>query len=145
MLPRSTFPASQRQTGMEHPSLAPLNLESFGYSLEDSSTLSGHTEASGPGSLPTFQLFRDKKVTNLHLCSPPCAQLRVEESVAYQHRVVLGGSRLPLPWLPGHSSHLQDWAVGLPGVYSIGGQVGGRPGRVRDTGTCCRRGSWRNC
>ena len=56
--------------------------------------------ASPPDSLPTFQMFREKKV-------------KVEEELRYDYRVRLGGERQVLPWLPPLTSSIDDWEVFL--------------------------------
>ena len=66
-----------------------------------------------PDSLPTFQMFREKK-------------LKVESELRYHYRVVLGTENPCLPWFGSVKSSIDDWSLAtesgeeesLPDIFS---------------------------
>ena len=76
---------------------------------EDTVSVSQEEEGEGEGedvSLPTFQMFREKK-------------RKVSEEVRYHHRVWLDADSPALPWLSPLTSSISDWAL----RGEAGGQV----------------------
>ena len=61
--------------------------------------------SSAPESLPTFQMFREKKI-------------KVEEEMKYSYRVMLGGDKQPIPWLAMKKSLIKDWEIKLQNDYA---------------------------
>ena len=61
--------------------------------------------SSAPESLPTFQMFREKKI-------------KVEEEMKYSYRVMLGGDKQPIPWLAMNKSHIEDWEIQFQNDYA---------------------------
>ena len=61
--------------------------------------------SSAPESLPTFQMFREKKT-------------KVEEEMKYNYRVMLGGEKQPIYWLAVNRSHIDDWEIQFQNDYA---------------------------
>ena len=61
--------------------------------------------SSAPESLPTFQMFREKKI-------------KVEEEMKYSYRVMLGGEKQPIHWLAINKSHIEDWEIQFQNDYA---------------------------
>ena len=61
--------------------------------------------SSVPESLPTFQMFREKKI-------------KVEEEMKYSYRVMLGGGKQPIHWLVINKSHIEDWEIQFQNDYA---------------------------
>ena len=77
---------------------------------EDNSILYGEENelslhSSGHESLPTFQMFREKKI-------------KVEEEIRYNYRVMLGAEKQPISWLAVNKSHIDDWEIQFQNDYA---------------------------